>query len=218
MHIQPINNNFSKPNRQTAFKSTFPVVHWVAETNGSYYPAVSLELTKKLQRKFVTLMNKATRNIKNAVPTAQERVKTYLKLCDKDYRKNPIIRSFYDITAENSTNFKPISYAITGDDVSLFESAFAKNIGKAKGNSKQILGTTRSAETKLALSEYKQKGLDFATAKSRKIYNTDGTPCSIHTKFQITRNKNGKIKDFEFIDARFLPDQGPQNPFERIKN
>lgn len=39
----------------------------------------------------------------------------------------------------------------------------------------------------------------------------------LHTKFEILRNKLGKIKDFIFIDARFLPEKGPESPFERLK-
>ena len=30
----------------------------------------------------------------------------------------------------------------------------------------------------------------------------------LHTKFEIIRNRMGKIKDYKFVEARFLPARG----------
>ena len=57
------------------FKSAYPVVHWVAETNGSYAPALSLELVKKLQGSLVRVLNKTDKPL-NPV---QSKVKEYIK-------------------------------------------------------------------------------------------------------------------------------------------
>ena len=50
MNIQPVNFQQSY---KTNFKSTYPVVHWVAETNGSYAPISNLKLVKKLNWKLI---------------------------------------------------------------------------------------------------------------------------------------------------------------------
>ena len=46
MKIQPTNYTYQNT---TNFKSTYPVVHWVCEANGSYAPIANLDLAKKLQ-------------------------------------------------------------------------------------------------------------------------------------------------------------------------
>lgn len=215
--IYPITHNITNNNKtNTTFKSTFPVVHWVAESNGSYYPVLGVDLTKKLQRKFVSMLNKkqSCKNIKSQ--DLVNRLKNYIKLCDKDFRIESKIRSFYDCESKNNNEYKAIAYAITGGDVNLFENELGKNIGKAKGNSINLIGTPYSAETQLAINSYNKNGYKFVQDKYKKIYDMSGIPCSLHTKFEIQRNNNGKIIDYTFVDAKFLPDFGTNNPFEKL--
>ena len=54
MKIQPTNYTYQNT---TNFKSTYPVVHWVCEANGSYAPIANLDLVKKLQGKIVRILN-----------------------------------------------------------------------------------------------------------------------------------------------------------------
>jgi hypothetical protein len=56
MEILPINNNNQL---KTNFKATYPVVHWVAEANGSYAPVTNLKSVKKLQSKIIRVLNKS---------------------------------------------------------------------------------------------------------------------------------------------------------------
>ncbi len=208
MNIQPTTN------KTLNFKSTYPVVHWVAETNGSYAPAVTLELTKKLQSKLVRTLNKQDGKLDEVAM----RVRQYLKDSDKDFRLLSKVRSFYDKYAPYCKKFEPISYMISGKDVALFEERATKDIGKTKSVAKNILGTPYSAESKAALRNYVLQGMEFIKNKVRKIKDSKGMTYSLHTKFEVVRNRNGKIKDYRLLDVRFLPDKGPQNPIERCIN
>ena len=59
MQIHSINNLSSQNKTQRVnFKSTYPVVHWVAEANSSYAPVANLDIVKKLQGKIVRVLNK----------------------------------------------------------------------------------------------------------------------------------------------------------------
>ena len=203
--------------QSTNFKSTYPVVHWLAESNSSYAPVAGLELTKKLQQKLVRTINKPSYP-NNLSGITAARIKEYLKLKDIDFRNNPIVRSFYDRQAGGKQGFTPISYMISGDDVQLFENVLAKDIGRAKGMARDIFGTTRSAESMNAIITYIKQGLNFVNNKSRRIKDSDGIKYALHTKFETVRNKSGKIKDYRLVDVRFLPERGSSSPLERYKN
>jgi len=59
--------------------------------------------------------------------------------------------------------------------------------------------------------------MKFVNDTNTRIKDSKGMTYVLHTKFEIIRNKLGKIKDFKFVDARFLPEKGPESPFERLK-
>ena len=217
MNISPVNLQYHQRRYQPAFQSTFPVVHWVAESNGSYAPALGLDMVRKLQRKLISVLNKSDNDLK--LTQAEKNVKKYVQLCDKDFRRYSKVRSFYDrVENDNINGYKHNAFAITGIDIDDFEKSLAKKIGKAKGHALRKLGTTRSAEAQLAIQDYLTNGLDFVSKPDKRIYDIDGVPCVLHTKFEVVRNKAGKTKGFNFVDARFLPEYGAKNPFERIKN
>lgn len=58
MQIYSINNysNLSK-NQSPQFKSVYPVVHWLAETNASYAPALTHDSAVKLNKRIVEILN-----------------------------------------------------------------------------------------------------------------------------------------------------------------
>lgn len=213
MNIQPI--QFQQP-KQINFKSTYPVVHWVAETNGSYAPALSLEIVKVLQRKLVSILNKVPKAEK-PVGLAEQKLKTYMKLCDLDFRKTPFVRSFYDWNSRREQGFKPVSYVISGEDAASFNEDLTKEIGRNKGIAKTALGNPYSAESMMAINNYVRNGLKFVNSPEKRITGKDGNTYVLHTKFEVIRNKNGKIKGYNFVDARFLPEKGPNNPIERYR-
>ena len=195
MNIQPVKN--------TNFKSTYPVVHWVAETNGSYAPVANLQIVKKLQGKIIRMLNKPLVSSTKPMEPLEQRLRAYIGVCDADYRNNPNVRSFY-----NRTDAAPVSYVISGDDVGIFENNLAKNIGRAKSNARELLSKPYSPETMEAIKLYNREGLKFVQNNSKQIQDKNGMMYILHTKFEIIRNRMGKIKDYKFVEARFLPARG----------
>mgnify|MGYP001667776282 FL=1 len=195
MNIQPVNN--------TNFKSTYPLVHWVAETNGSYAPVANLQIVKKLQGKIIRMLNKPLVSSTKPMEPLEQRLRAYIGVCDADYRNNPNVRSFY-----NRTDAAPVSYVISGDDVGIFENNLAKNIGRAKSNARELLSKPYSPETMEAIKLYNREGLKFVQNNSKQIQDKNGMMYILHTKFEIIRNRMGKIKDYKFVEARFLPARG----------
>lgn len=195
MNIQPVNN--------TNFKSTYPVVHWVAETNGSYAPVANLQIVKKLQGKIIRMLNKPLVSSTKPMEPLEQRLRAYIGVCDADYRNNPNVRSFY-----NRTDAAPVSYVISGEDVGIFENNLAKNIGRAKSNARELLSKPYSPETMEAIKLYNREGLKFVQNNSKQIKDKNGIIYILHTKFEIIRNRMGKIKDYKFVEARFLPARG----------
>lgn len=205
MRIQPI-NNYSQTN--TNFKSAFPVVHWVAETNGSYAPVANLQIVKKLQSKIIRILNKPLESSDKPIKPLEQRLRAYIGACDAAYRNNPLVRSFYNRTEPSGERYNPVSYVISGSDVGTFEECLAKNIGRTKGKARDLLSKPYSPEVQEAINIYNREGLNFVKNPVRQIYDRNGIMYTLHTKFEIVRNKLGKIKDYKFVEARFLPVQG----------
>lgn len=203
MNIQPVNN--------TNFKSTYPVVHWVAETNGSYAPVANLQIVKKLQGKIIRMLNKPLVSSTKPMEPLEQRLRAYIGVCDADYRNNPNVRSFY-----NRTDAAPVSYVISGDDVGIFENNLAKNIGRAKSNARELLSKPYSPETMEAIKLYNREGLKFVQNNSKQIQDKNGMMYILHTKFEIIRNRMGKIKDYKFVEARFLPARGQSSSLGKM--
>ena len=115
MNIQSVNPNVS-------FKSTYPVLHWVAETNGSYAPVANLELVKILQGKIIRILNKPLKNSVKKMNLTEQNLRAYIGGCDADYRILPKVRSFYNKITGNMNKYTPVSYIISGKDVETFKS------------------------------------------------------------------------------------------------
>ena len=215
MQIQTIKNNFGtqqnshKPN----FKAVYPVIHWVAETNGSYAPVMGLELTKKLQRTIISLLNKSS---KLSETHLGKRLLNYISKCDIDYRRLGIARSFYDQKGGWDGNFIPISYVLTGEDGQFFEKTYGKKFGETLKISPKINGVAKSAEHEKAKKDYAILGKNYVMDKSHRIYDAEGIEYALHTKFQTIRSKTGKIKGYELVDVKFCPQEGANNPFVRV--
>ena len=208
--------SFNNSGYNQNFKSTYPVVHWVAESNGSFAPVASLDLTRKLQGKVVRVLNKLLSSSTKSMNTTEQKLRAYLASCDVDYRQIPIVRSFYDRIASSFQRFNPTAYIISGKHVNEFNELLAKQIGKAKKVAKSDFSTPYSPEAIKAIQDYNFYGLQFVNSDSLRIKDKNKMTYVLHTKFEIIRNKLGKIKDYKFVDARFLPERGPGNPFERM--
>lgn len=208
MSIQPI-NRVNTNQKSTNFKAAYPVVHWVAESNGSFAPVANLQIVKKLQRRIISILNKPLVNSKKPMNPLEQHIRSYLAACDVDYRLNPIVRSFYDRVSRDLQHFIPTSYIISGKDVGIFEDVFAKNIGLAKSYG------TSNEKTNEVLNIYHKSGLNFVQNGNRQLQDKNKMPYILHTKFEIVRNKLGKIKDYKLMDVRFLPARGAKNPLEK---
>ena len=112
--------------KTTNFKSTYPVVHWVAEAGGSYAPISNLKLAKKLQSKIVRALNKPLTESKKEMKVAEQNLRAYIGRCDIDYRNQPQVRSFYNRAEANLDGSSPVVYMISGKDVEPFEEKYAK--------------------------------------------------------------------------------------------
>jgi len=214
MQIQPLNGiGVHVKAKNPQFKAGYPVIHWVAETNGSWAPTVTYDLTKKLQGTLIRILNGSKKNLTNA----EKKVREYLSRCDIDYRRLPESRSFYEKRGGFiNGKFEPISYMITGEDVDIFEQTFGKPMGNALRTAPFVNGRYNSAELHQAKSNYRNNGKNFANAKSRKLYDANGVAYSLHTKFQAIRSKTGKLKGYNIIEVKFCPDTGENNPFVRL--
>lgn len=201
--------------QQPNFKATYPVVHWVAETNGSFAPVANLDTIKKLQGKLVRALNK-TKNDKTPTAKIAKPIQNYIRTKDADYNKVPRVRSFYNRVAKYDQAFEPASYIISGADVKDFEETLAKNIGREKSRAKEFLNFPYSYETLQALHLYNNNGLAYVKNDAKQIKDENGIPQILHTKFEVVRNKLGKVTDFKLLDIRFLPAKGDKNPLERL--
>ncbi len=201
----------------TNFKSTYPVVHWVAEVNGSFAPVSNLELVKKLQGKLVRVLNKPLAESKKPLNPVEQKIRAYIGTTDADYRNIPHVRSFYNRIANNLQKFTSVSYIISGTDVGIFEEYLAKNIGRKRAQAQELYNHPYSEKTISAVNLYNRKGLDFVKYDGSQIKDENNIAYILHTKFEIIRNKLGKIKDYKLLDVRFLPSMGAKNPLERLK-
>ena len=201
----------------TNFKSTYPVAHWVAETNGSFAPVANLDLVKKLQGKLIRVLNKPLAESKKPLKPDEQNIRAYIGAADADYRNVPHVRSFYNRIANNPQKFTPVSYIISGLDVGIFEECLAKNIGRNMSQARELYNHPYSEDTINAIKLYNANGLEFVKQDARQIKDKNNIAYILHTKFEIIRNKLGKIKDYKLLDVRFLPSMGAKNPLERLK-
>ena len=197
-------------NRQTPqFKSAYPVYHWVAGESGKYAPVVTEELTRKLQRKLIGILNKSVVKTSPKLTLLKERLTKYLSDIDVDFRQNPIVRSFYSHKMPEHRMLKEaISYLISGKDIKIFEDNFAKDIGRYKADAPY------SAELNDALDTYKKSGMYYVGEKAKK-FKINGEKVALHTKFKEIKNRKGKTIDYQLLDIRFCPDKGTETPIYR---
>ena len=206
MNIQPtINYNQKK----TSFKSAYPVIHWVRETNGSFAPAVSEELNKRLQRAVVKLLNNQGKNISESKIAMRDYVKQVISVSDKDFAQAPVARSFYNGKGgREGKKFEPLGYILTGQHAENMTENLGKPIGRARNYGK-------SAEFNIAIGDYWRRGLRYVKKLAAQFRDEKNVRSALHTKFEVIRSKTGKIKEFRLLDLKFCPEEGKDNPFVR---
>ena len=198
-----MNINFSQtlyPNNYTSFKSAYPVYHMVENDLGSYTPEYSDALIKKLQGKFVRILNRDGNNGKSKFLHIIEA----FKKGDKAYAKHPIVRTFYALKPGHNWMEKK-SYLITGEDVNIFNRKFCENLGRQKSYVVRYKGAP-DYEYKNAMYEYLSKGGDFVRNLHHSKTDENGKFFAIYTKFKRVYGKDGKIADFKLESIEFDTD------------
>lgn len=211
MRIQSIQQNNS-----TNFKSVYPVVHWVREAGERRYaPALSQELNEKLQRSLVRMLNSDEKKVKPEKLPFISKLKQLVSSGDKDFSNNSKARSFYNQQGGwSESGFEPFGYILTGDNAEHMSETLGKPIGRAKGAAPRLGDElAETAEVKISVNDYVKRGLNYVKKLSSRFRNDKKVKMGLHTKFKVIRTKNGKIKGFEFEDARFCPESGADNPF-----
>lgn len=232
---QNSNNSMNLGKTSPLFKSTYPVYYWVKDGSNKYSPAVTLDLWKKLQRQLVQVLNN-TKKSKEVIPGSRKKIQEYIASNDNDYKIEKVydakshsikekpspVRSFYNSqSGKKQEKFKPLGFLITGEeDVTAFENDLCKQIGKTKHYSKEIIGSTNTAETQLVINNYFSRGAYRTENKSNVFYSNDVPEgsASLHAKYIIIRTKTGSIKDIVLEDVKFLPNEGERNPFNKLAN
>lgn len=122
-------------------------------------------------------------------------------------KSNQYVRSFYNRVKGMLDGRYYLTYMISGKDIKPFEDDLAKNIGKAKHESLSVADTAYSEVTKDAIDSYNQNGLEFVNDPNYRLKSkTTGMTYILRANFEAIKNKSGKIKDYKFIDAKFVPE------------
>lgn len=74
-----------------------------------------------------------------------------------------------------------------------------------------------TSELKDARWKFNYKGLEYVKDYIKRIKDKDKKLQVLHAKFEIQRDAEGNFIDYQFVDARFLPEFGPDSPFEKLK-
>ena len=212
MQIQAVNNHSNVKSNNPQFKKAYKVVHWVGEQNANYAPVAGFELTKKLQSLLVRILNQSTRLKENS---ANKVAVNYLKGEDTEYATSGIVRTFYDKNGgfnKHSGTFLPFSYLLTGGDAYNFSDKYGKALGKAKSFAPKQKDKLNSAELQIARSDYYIAGWKLVNDTEKKIYK-DGIEQELHTKFEIVRDKEGKVTGYNLVGLKLCPTKGEENPF-----
>ena len=236
------------------FKATYPVVHRIVSSNGTYIPVSDYDVIKKLQGKLIRTLNSnwnkiihsldkdVQQNVMNWTSSASlEDIRPVLQLpktekealaifrgrfgfYDTDYAFAPIlnakkgktdkynisqqrVRSFYNREKGLLDGRYYPTYMISGKDIQPFEQDLAKNIGKTKHEGLSLFDNAHTEEAKEAIDLYNKNGLEYVNDSEHRLKSkTTGMTYILRANFEPIKNKSGKIKDYKFISAKFVPE------------
>lgn len=119
------------------------------------------------------------------------------------------VRSFYNRTKGLLDGRYYLSYMISGKDLLPFKE-LVEGIGNKKHEAKGI-NLDEAPELKEAIDtevkKYITKGLEFVNNSERRLASkTTGMTYILRANFEPIKNKAGKIKDYKFISAKFVPE------------
>lgn len=178
------------------FKGYVPVQFYAKNpANGKYGPVQKRENIKKCQSFVVRNLNGTAKNNRN------EDFVDFYKQYDSDYCAIPAVHSIYD-------DNRPIVHMVTGKDVDRVKE-MAKPLGKAKADSLEAFGHTGAFEVYQTGREYYRGVHNFIKNSCRHLKSDDDNQnLMLRVYFDPVYGKKGQFKGFNFVNARFLKEQG----------
>lgn len=222
MQILSINKvSNTENNKNPQFKSAYPVYHWVEKADRKYVVVVTKNEIEKMQSKLIRMLNKTLSRKDSTKAAAMDKVINVVNEADSDYRIKSEVRSFYNPKGGWGKNFfAPITYLITGKDVTKFDETYGKPVGKAKAISKTPTGKYCSLELEEARDNYEKNGLTFVKQESEKFVKNDDTQSALHIVhapvFYKKGPKKGQVKEYLPKWIMFRPESGAHNPFVKL--
>ena len=182
MNLSPVSN--------LNFKGYIPVRYYAVNKDGKTTSRIlSKENLKKCNGRVV-------RNLNGTIKNKNEDLINSFKSLDKDYKKDPYVASIYDYN--NST-----VYLATGCDARRIDE-MAKPIGIAKGEAKRKTGKAKSYESSYAANEYFKNVKEYITKRCKRLKSANGENLSLKILFTPKYTREGKLKDFELTDSKFI--------------
>lgn len=182
MQIGAVNNNIN-------FKGYIPVRYYSKEQGEeTVYRITSKENIKKCQGYVV-------RNLNRTLKEHNEGFVDMYKAMDKDYRKHPVVRSYY---GKNGCDV----FLVTGYDADRIDE-MAKPIGIAKGDAKSKTGKAKSYESRNASRNFFSNVESYLKNQCRRIKNNNGEKLVLNVLFEPTYNKKNEFKKFKYLAANF---------------
>ena len=136
-------------------------------------------------------------------PTPSKTKKDSKKLINSEQR----VRSFYNREKGMLDGRYYLAYMISGKDIQPFEQDLAKNIGKTKHDGITMFENAYTQEAKDAIDLYNKNGLEYVNDPEHRLKsNTTGMTYILRANFAPILNKKGKIKDYKFLSAKFVPE------------
>ena len=106
MRITPTNTNYNIRRNEISHKATFPVVYWVAETNGSYVPIWTKKNVEEFQKKIIKFLTASYEETRKKIQKKENKLKNP-KLKDQERKKIRLeLMDLYEIIGSAAQNFK----------------------------------------------------------------------------------------------------------------
>lgn len=174
-----------------SFKGYVPVVYYAKNPDDNrWYPVKRKENIRKCQSKVVRNLNGSLKKNKN------EDFVDYYKSYDKDYKRNPVVRSVY-------SRLTPTVYMVSGKDVDVIDD-FGKGVGIAKRESMEAFGHSQSFEARHTADMFFYNVKNYLLNRAHRLKSDNGKDLTLQVFFQPKYTKEHKVKDFEYVNARFV--------------
>ena len=206
-----------------SFKAYVPVQYFlksekIGENQYKYIKAEDEETVKKCQRMLVSSLNAP--ESKNSNLSFVDKYKSV----DNDYRKMPLVRSYYDyyspktkklikpdLTKNNTEKNSIVRPAlVTGLDANEID-LMAKPIGIAKAEALDRYGRTDTYKVRLENRTFFDKQRNFILRPEKRIQTEDGSNMFLRVYFNpiyYTKGaRKGELKSVEYVNSRWLAEK-----------